>query len=248
MRILFLLALLTITGSAAHADFYRYQTEDGAEAFTNTPTTRDAVRILREENPPRSSAASPRKKPAVNKAAQTVLKKPFPGQNQGDELLAFPVAGTVSSPYGWRHDPVDGNLRHHNGVDIAVPAGTAVKSVAPGRVSFSGSRGGYGNLVIIEHYNGMVSLYGHNSLVLVAAGEEVDALKTIALSGSTGRSTGPHLHFELWKDGNNLTREYVQNRGGNITVAGDALRLDHRDEIRRFVEENGTLVFTNLPQ
>lgn len=249
MRILFLLALLIITGSAAaHADFYRYQTEDGAEAFTNTPTTRDAVKILREENPPRSSAASPRKKQSVNKAARTVLKKPFPGQNQEDALLAFPVAGAISSQYGWRHDPIDGNLRHHNGVDIAVPAGTAVKSVASGRVSFSGSRGGYGNLVIIEHYNGMVSLYGHNSLVLVAAGEEVDALKIIALSGSTGRSTGPHLHFELWKDNINLTQEYVQNRAGNITVAGDTLRLDHRDEIRRSVEENGTLVFTNLPQ
>ena len=115
-------------------------------------------------------------------------------------------------------------------------------------VTFSGMRGGYGNLVVIEHNNGMVSLYGHNSLVLVTSGEYVDASKTIALSGSTGRSTGPHLHFELWKDGSNLTQAYVQNRNGGLGAVELASSRVQRDEIRRFVEENGTMVFTNLPQ
>lgn len=94
----------------------------------------------------------------------------------------------------------------------------------------------------------MTSLYGHNSLLLVATGEQVDAQTTIALSGSTGRSTGPHLHFELWKHGTNLTQAYVEDRQGsfkNATIVAN--RIQHA-EIRRFVEKNGTIVFTNLSQ
>ena len=246
MNLLFPILLLFLAVSDAGADFYKYRAEDGVEVFTNRPTSSDAVKILREEAP--LQAASPyRKKPATRKTAKMDRDQTDTGKEREDELLRLPVSGTITSRYGWRHDPIDGSLRHHNGVDIAVPAGTPVRSIAPGRVAFSGQRGGYGNLVVIEHDNGMVSLYGHNSLLLVTAGETVDAHKTIALSGSTGRSTGPHLHFELWKKGDNLTRTYMQDRIGIRSDTDAASRVQH-DEIRRFVEKNGTLVFTNLPQ
>lgn len=115
--------------------------------------------------------------------------------------LGHPVKGKVSSQYGLRQDPIDGKVRHHNGMDIAVPEGTSVTSAESGKVVFSGYSSGYGNCVIIEHGNGLTSLYAHNSLNLVKTGDTVEKGKNIALSGSTGRSTGPHLHFEVRKDG-----------------------------------------------
>lgn len=118
-----------------------------------------------------------------------------------DGKLKLPAVGKVTSRYGLRHDPIDGRLRHHNGIDIAMPEGTPVVSAAPGKVVFSGFSSGYGNCVIIEHDNGLTSLYAHNSLNLVKTGDVVDKHKVLALSGSSGRSTGPHLHFEVRKDG-----------------------------------------------
>lgn len=118
-----------------------------------------------------------------------------------DGKLKLPAVGKVTSRYGLRHDPIDGRLRHHSGIDIAMPEGTPVPSAAPGRVVFSGFSSGYGNCVIIEHENGLTSLYAHNSLNLVKTGDVVDKNRVLALSGSSGRSTGPHLHFEVRKDG-----------------------------------------------
>jgi murein DD-endopeptidase MepM/ murein hydrolase activator NlpD len=115
--------------------------------------------------------------------------------------LRFPAEGKITSRYGLRYDPIDGRLKHHNGVDIAMPEGSPIRSVAAGRVVFSGFSSGYGKTVIVEHENGLTSLYAHNSINLVKVGDVVDERKVIALSGSTGRSTGPHLHFELRKNG-----------------------------------------------
>ncbi len=115
--------------------------------------------------------------------------------------LRLPAEAKITSGYGLRHDPIDGRLKHHNGVDIAMPEGSPVISSAPGRVVFSGFSAGYGNTVIVEHENGLSSLYAHNSINLVKTGDTVDERKVIALSGSTGRSTGHHLHFELRKNG-----------------------------------------------
>lgn len=118
-----------------------------------------------------------------------------------DGKLKLPAVGKVTSRYGLRHDPIDGRLRQHNGIDIAMPEGTPVASAAPGRVVFSGFSSGYGNCVIVEHENGLTSLYAHNSVNLVKTGDVVDKNRILALSGSTGRSTGPHLHFEVRRDG-----------------------------------------------
>ena len=89
----------------------------------------------------------------------------------------------------------------HNGIDIGIPIGTPVKAADGGTVQFSGRMGTYGNLVIIDHGEGFTTYYGHNSQNLVSKGDKVHKGQTIAMSGNTGRSTGPHLHFEVRKFG-----------------------------------------------
>ena len=108
------------------------------------------------------------------------------------EQLIWPVEGPVSSPFGEREEG------YHWGLDIAVPLDTPVRAAAGGTVIESGWKNeGYGYAVLIDHGEGRVTLYGHCGEVLVQAGDWVEQGETIALSGSTGRSTGPHLHFEL---------------------------------------------------
>lgn len=113
----------------------------------------------------------------------------------------YPVEGRVSSVFGSRKDPIHGAHRHHNGLDIAAPEGTPIHSVREGVVSFSGERGGYGNLVIVDHGDGLETRYAHCAELRVEEGQRVRAGDTIATVGSTGRSTGPHLHLEARKEG-----------------------------------------------
>ena len=108
-----------------------------------------------------------------------------------------PVEGDLSSGFGWRKDPYTGQRAWHNGVDIAAAEGTPVKSWQDGNVVFSGKMHGYGNLVVVEHADGIKSLYGHNKANSVAVGQAVKAGQVIAQVGQTGRATGPHLHFEV---------------------------------------------------
>lgn len=109
--------------------------------------------------------------------------------------------GWVSSFFGFRADPFTGRRAHHDGVDIAGKKGDPIEVVASGIVSFSGERSGYGNLVEVNHGNGYVTRYGHNAINLVKEGDKVDKGQIVAMMGSTGRSTGPHVHFEVWRDG-----------------------------------------------
>ena len=117
----------------------------------------------------------------------------------GDIMFQWPVRGSISSDYGYRH--IFGGLNFHRGIDIPAPMGTAVHAAADGTVTFAGVKGSYGNLVIIDHGNGFETLYGHNSGFLVKAGDVVTKGQTIAAVGSTGRSTGPHCHFEVHLNG-----------------------------------------------
>lgn len=112
-----------------------------------------------------------------------------------------PEKGRISSNFGMRPDPFTGKMRQHKGIDIAVPENTPVRPAAPGRVVFSGYSTGYGNCVILDHGDGVTSLYGHNARNLVKVGDTVETGTSLALSGSTGRATGPHIHFEVRKDG-----------------------------------------------
>jgi murein DD-endopeptidase MepM/ murein hydrolase activator NlpD len=111
-------------------------------------------------------------------------------------------SGRISSTFGLREDPLSGEERFHKGTDIAAPAGTPIRAVAAGKVVFSGQAGGYGNLVTVEHADGTMTRYAHTAENLVSTGEQVAAGQKIALVGSSGRSTGPHLHFEVLKAGN----------------------------------------------
>jgi murein DD-endopeptidase MepM/ murein hydrolase activator NlpD len=105
--------------------------------------------------------------------------------------------GWISSYYGKRTGPFSGKIEMHKGMDFAGKKGSNVKAVASGVVTWSGERYGYGNLVEINHGNGYVTRYGHNDKILVKLGDSVERGQTISKMGSTGRSTGPHVHFEV---------------------------------------------------
>ncbi len=112
--------------------------------------------------------------------------------------------GWLSSHYGWRSNPFGGNRQFHKGLDFAGKEDSEIVAVGGGVVTFSGRRYGYGNLVEITHGNGYVTRYGHNKTNLVQEGQAVKKGQVVSLMGSTGRSTGPHVHFEVIKDGKKI--------------------------------------------
>ena len=113
----------------------------------------------------------------------------------------WPVNGTITSNFGYRGNPIGGGTGFHEGVDIAVDYGTPVRVTASGKVTMAGWVDGYGNLVEVDHGGGFVTRYGHNSMLLVVVGQEVKTGDIISLAGSTGRSTGPHVHYEVRVNG-----------------------------------------------
>ncbi len=118
--------------------------------------------------------------------------------------IGWPVPGYVSSRYGYREHPQSGRRQLHTGVDISTGIGTDVLATADGIVTFSGETRISGNVVVIEHGRGFNTAYAHNRENLVVVGQRVTRGETIALAGSTGRSTGPHVHYEIWKDGRHV--------------------------------------------
>lgn len=127
----------------------------------------------------------------------------------------MPAPGYISSGYGGRSDPFGRGRAHHLGIDIDANTGDPVTAAAEGVISFSGVRRGYGNVVEIDHGNGYKTLYAHNSANLVRAGDIVRAGQQIAKVGSTGRSTGSHLHFEVKLDGRQVNpRQYLEKVRG----------------------------------
>jgi murein DD-endopeptidase MepM/ murein hydrolase activator NlpD len=113
-----------------------------------------------------------------------------------------PAQGPVVSGFGYRTDPLGGGSGFHAGIDIAAPMGSPIRACRAGKVVIAGWQGGYGNAVVIDHGGGMGTLYGHQSSIAVAPGQVVTAGSVIGFVGSTGRSTGPHLHFEVRLGGN----------------------------------------------
>jgi Membrane proteins related to metalloendopeptidases len=113
--------------------------------------------------------------------------------------FGFPTHGYISSRFGYRRDPFNGLRRFHSGVDIANVWGTSIFAAYDGVVTFVGEKGGYGLCIIISHPLGYSTLYGHLSKALVKVGQRVSKGSKIALMGSSGRSTGSHLHFEIRK-------------------------------------------------
>ncbi len=257
--------LLLITGGlisantvVARADIYRFVTVDGVESFTDAPVNKSARVVIKES--PRKQNITNRKQPrgkhqkVHNISLEEIVEKTVGSSINSQEAPSDtsiepklpPVGGTITSAVGMRIDPIDGKWRHHNGIDIAVPEGTPVTPVAAGVVVFSGQRPGYGNTILIEHDNGMITLYGHNSRLVADAGQRVDRNTVIALSGNTGRSTGPHLHFEAWQAGINVTPAFMPNTTmqlPKVQLASHKAKAHFRKEIMA----DGTILFTNIP-
>ena len=112
-----------------------------------------------------------------------------------------PTDSYVTSDFGYRMHPVLGGRAHHNGIDFEADIGDPVRSAGNGLIKFAGWKAGFGNVVEIDHQNGYVTLYAHNSAFVVKEGDIVRAGQVVAKAGSTGRSTGPHVHFEVHKEG-----------------------------------------------
>ncbi|MBE9029554.1 peptidoglycan DD-metalloendopeptidase family protein [filamentous cyanobacterium LEGE 11480] len=119
----------------------------------------------------------------------------------GSGQVSFPVTAPLSSEFGYRMHPILGYAKFHAGLDFAADYGEVIRSAAPGYVIFAGWYGGYGNTVIVDHGNGVTTLYAHADGLYVEEGQQVQRGEPIALVGSTGLSTGPHLHFELRSNG-----------------------------------------------
>lgn len=111
--------------------------------------------------------------------------------------MQWPVAGRITSPFGERKNPMGPGEDFHPGLDIAADEGTPIAAASAGRVIAAGPDGGYGNLIVVDDGNGMTTRYGHCSQIFARVGEAVAAGQTIGAVGSTGHSTGPHLHFEV---------------------------------------------------
>jgi peptidoglycan hydrolase FlgJ len=168
------------------------------------PTETDSVKAVSETvEGPRLSMIGP-KSPEIHRSSFVSLR--------------LPIRGAIRSVFGPRRDPINGRPRFHKGIDIAAPSGTPIQAAAAGRVVFSGRNKGYGNMVMLEHADGRRTLYAHAEKLYVKVGTTVAAGQTIAAVGSTGHSTGPHVHFEIRVGDQavnplkNMTNDFVASR------------------------------------
>ena len=184
---------------------YEFMTQLEEDAYRHQITIRQLeqadqevaaqIQRLREEEEARRRAAQ-----AAARRAQRQVVQPSGGR------MRWPVPGRyeISSGYGNRIHPISRRAEFHTGIDIPAPNGTNIVAADSGTVIISGRMGGYGNTVVIDHGNGLSTLYGHNSRNLVAVGDWVNRGDVIARVGSTGVSTGPHLHFEVRHNGRHV--------------------------------------------
>ena len=133
----------------------------------------------------------------------TLIQSAGDGPVIGDGTFIRPAPGPITSGFGYRTDPVTAATAFHSGLDFGASCGTPIKAAGTGSViTTSSSSGGYGNMTLINHGNGLSTLYGHQSSIIVAAGQAVTQGQVIGYVGSTGKSTGCHLHFEVRVNGN----------------------------------------------
>ena len=151
--------------------------------------------------PGRPNTALPRPPTALPAGRATAIDAYRQQAGPTEGMFMLPVEGQHTSSFGLRMHPIEHAERLHSGMDIAAPTGTPIQAAAAGQVVFSGAQAGYGNVVVIQHAEGYATLYAHNMENLVSVGTSVSQGQPIATVGSTGRSTGPHLHFEVRKDG-----------------------------------------------
>jgi murein DD-endopeptidase MepM/ murein hydrolase activator NlpD len=125
------------------------------------------------------------------------ISNPSNSWKRGKGLLSYPCQGILTSGFGYRIHPILGDARFHSGLDFGADFGTPVRAAMGGKVLFAGWYGGYGQTIMIDHGNNLVTLYGHTSEIYVSPGQTIQRGDTVAAVGSTGLSTGPHLHFEV---------------------------------------------------
>lgn len=162
-----------------------------------------------ESRPPRAAAGSgvvSRQGPSAISVARmksSALRAPVvqAGTGTKEPRLLWPTRGPITSPFGWRIHPIFGTREFHTGMDIGAQMGAPVVSAYPGVVRFAGWKDGYGRLVIIYHGSGLETAYSHLSVASVSPGQRVEQGQEIGQVGSTGWSTGPHLLFEVYQNG-----------------------------------------------
>jgi murein DD-endopeptidase MepM/ murein hydrolase activator NlpD len=185
----------TLASTAAELDVRRSQSQDALAAAQESERAwreeADALRSASADLAAKIEAASA--PPAAPTESGTPSSPPPPTEKPGG--LIWPIRGTITSPFGMRW----GSL--HPGLDIADPTGTPIAAAASGRVIIAGWEGGYGNLVVLENGGGIATAYAHQSSIAVTVGQTVSQGQTIGYVGSTGFSTGPHLHFEVRVNG-----------------------------------------------
>lgn len=182
--------------------------EDGEFDFSVPPAVGGPADSIMENDPSNVDLLASLNELSVqldNRSQQLdLLETMLLNQNLNEEVMPTGkpiVKGWTSSFYGLRTDPFTGHKAHHKGVDFAGKMGSDIVSVGSGVVTWAGKRYGYGLLVEINHGNGYATRYGHAQKVLVKVGQTIKKGEVIALMGSSGRSTGPHVHFEVWRDG-----------------------------------------------
>jgi murein DD-endopeptidase MepM/ murein hydrolase activator NlpD len=174
--------------------------------------------VAQDSSPaPRVGPAGPAvaSSPALPIAASHPSPASLPVTHGPAAEAAAPVVapdGRVSSAFGWRADPMNGQARFHKGTDIALAYGHEVQAAASGRVAFVGERPGYGLTVVIDHGAGLETRYAHLSGYSVRVGDEVGSGQIVARSGNSGRSTGPHLHFEVTQGGKAIDPKSMAKR------------------------------------
>ena len=134
-----------------------------------------------------------------------ILKRAYDAQDNSSQVSSiprnWPVQGILTSRYGYRRHPITKKITFHDGIDVAAPKGTQIIAPGSGTIIYSGDMGGYGKVVEIDHGFGIVTRFAHNSKIFVIDGQQVKLGDAIATVGSSGRSTGPHLHYEIRIDG-----------------------------------------------
>jgi murein DD-endopeptidase MepM/ murein hydrolase activator NlpD len=183
-------AVLDLDGPTAR------QVEEWASAADEQPAESDSPEVAAALAQAAQDAAPPAAPPADAEAA------PAKPTTHSSLPSGLPFYGRITSPFGWRDSPfIAGKRTYHKGMDIACPIGTPVHVTQAGRVIVAGWTDTYGITVMVDHGNGWTTIYGHNSKLKVKVGQYVDRGQLISLSGSTGPSTGPHIHYEVRHDG-----------------------------------------------
>jgi murein DD-endopeptidase MepM/ murein hydrolase activator NlpD len=191
------LSVASITGEAATAGEVRFSNSTkvvATNAENQTGKEAGLTNSLINKTRPRRVASVASNNPVAEFAAAPLERST---RILVPTTLNQPILGSLRSVFGPRRDPINGRMRFHKGIDIAAKSGTPIGAAAEGTVVFSGRNKGYGNMVMVEHSDGRRTLYAHASRLFVRVGERVRRGQAIAAVGSTGHSTGPHLHFEV---------------------------------------------------